>query len=82
VDAIDGLRRRGHGGLKAERDVAQHQVVVDRLGHADAAKAQIQQGRRHAHRPVAADDHDRVELEVAIVLHHLVPSSMPQTSQP
>ena len=67
MDSVDRLGTRFHGRREAEGDVGVHQVVVDRLGHADASHAERYHSRSAAHRAVAADDHEGIKTVFVIM---------------
>ena len=63
-EPIDGLGHDVDGGVEAEREVRERQVVVDRLGDADDRQLEVVvEADGDAQRVVAADDHQGVEAE-------------------
>ena len=64
VQAIDRVGGEAHRGVEAERVRRLDDVVVDGLGHADERHAALVELVRDGQRAVAADDDQRVELQL------------------
>ena len=61
VQAVECFRDHAHGGVEADAELRDAQVVVDRLRNPDRLEARLVQGRRHAQRVVTADRDHRVD---------------------
>ncbi len=62
VNLVDGLGRRRHGRIEAERDIRAVQVVVDGLRHAHNRQPLLRQPGRHRHRAVTPDANQGLDL--------------------
>lgn len=62
VDLVQAFPGRLHRGVKAEGLIASFQIIVDRLGHADAVDAVADEIGRAGHGAIAADADDRIEF--------------------
>ena len=71
VEAVHGLGRHGHRGLKAERVVGGLEVIVDGLRHGDHRDAEVAEALGDLERAVAADGNDAVDAELGNVRHDL-----------
>jgi len=64
VQAVDRLGGDLHRGVEAERHLGAAQVVVDRLGHADAGHVELGEAVGDPQGVVTADRHDRLDLHL------------------
>ena len=75
---IDALDRSVARGVKADRVVRAHDVVVDRAGHADAGHALAGQRLRAAERTVAAAADQAVDAEILAGVRRLLQALLGQ----
>src|SRR5262245_49379552 len=72
VQFVNRVSRGRHRGAEAEGHLGRHQVVVNRLGHADDGYALSGQVAGDRERAVAADDDQRFQLQLVKLFDHLI----------
>src|SRR5262245_39549447 len=72
VQLVDGVGRGRHRRAEAEGHLGRHQVVVNRLGHADYGNPLFGQVAGYRERAVAADDDQRFQFEAVKLFDDLV----------
>ncbi len=77
-----GLGHHRHRAVEAEGALGVHQVVVDGLGHAHHRQAQLLEAVGDAHGAIATDGHQRVQAQLAHVVHHRTGDIGPASAEP
>ena len=69
VEGVDGMGGGFDGTLESAGEIGTAEIIVDRLGNANACHSQLHESRRREHRSIAPDEDERFDANGSQAVH-------------